>query len=210
MYNLKEKELIFVFTGPDGSGRKTVSKLVAESTLQMTGVISYTTRERRHYEKEGEDYHYLSREAFESAKANGEFLECVEINGNLYGIKEKDVKDTFEESGCIYLVLNTEGAEILKKLYGDKVVRFFIYADRNTVKERQVERGDDPEVIQKHLAHYDEDMAYREKCEHVFENYRLDHVAFEVTNTIEDYFKKKLMLKKDGESKVLLTEDPLI
>ncbi|ADU31998.1 guanylate kinase [Evansella cellulosilytica] len=192
MYSLKEKEIIFVFTGPDGSGRKTVSKLVGESTLHMKGVISYTTRERRHYETEGEDYHYISKDEFESARNNGEFLESVEVDGNLYGIKEQDIKNTFEEKGCIYLVLNTEGAEILKKLYGDKVIRFFVYADRNTVMERQKERGDTPEIIERHLAHYDQDMAYKEECEHIFENYKLDHIAFEVTNTIEHYFKLKL------------------
>ncbi|MBU9720885.1 MULTISPECIES: guanylate kinase [Bacillaceae] len=198
MYNLKEKELIFVFTGPDGSGRKTVSKLVGKSTLHMKGVISYTTRKQRPYEKEGEDYHYVSREEFQEAKARGEFLEDVEIHGNLYGIKEQDVKDTFEESGCIYLVLNPEGAEILKRLYGDKVIRFFVYADRDTVIARQEERGDASEVIDMHLAHYDEDMAYRDECEHVFENYKLDHIAFEVTNTIEHYFRLKLAEKAEA------------
>ncbi|MBU9712551.1 guanylate kinase [Evansella tamaricis] len=196
MYNLKEKEMIFVFTGPDGSGRKTVSKLVGESTLHMETVISYTTRKPRAYETEGEDYHYISREEFETAKNNGEFLESVEINGNLYGIKEKDIQEKFEKMGCIYLVLNTEGADILKSLYGDKVIRFFVYADRETVVNRQKERGDDPEVIEQHIAHYDEDMAYREKCEHVFENYRSDHIAYEVTNTMEEYFKRKLEEKK--------------
>ncbi|MFA9558349.1 guanylate kinase [Evansella sp. AB-rgal1] len=196
MYNLKEKELIFVFTGPDGSGRKTVSKLVGKSTLQMKGVISYTTREKRPYETEGEDYHYISRDEFESAKNRGEFLESVEVNGNLYGIKELDIKETFEEAGCIYLVLNPEGSEIVKKLFGEKVIRFFVYADRDTVIARQKERGDDEEIIERHVAHYDEDMAYREECEHAFENYKLDHTAFEVTNIIEDYFRLKLAEKE--------------
>ncbi|SES25982.1 guanylate kinase [Salipaludibacillus aurantiacus] len=196
MYNLKEKELIFVFTGPDGSGRKTVSKLVGENTLQMKGVISYTTRNRRPYETGGEDYHYISPGEFQASINNGEFLESVEVDGHFYGIKEKDIRETFEKKGCIYLVVNPEGADILKKLYGDKVIRFFVYADRNTVINRQKERGDTPAIIERHLAHYDEDMAYRVHCEHVFENYKLDHTAFEVTQTIENYFEKKLAEKK--------------
>ncbi|MGO4886951.1 guanylate kinase [Anaerobacillus sp. MEB173] len=195
MYNLKEKEMIFVFTGPDGSGRKTVAKLI-RNTLHMKGVISYTTRERRHYETEGQDYHYVSREEFMAAKDNGEFLECVEIDGNFYGIKEKDVEETFKNKGCIYLVLNPEGSDIVKKLYGDKVVRLFVYADRDTVKARQEERGDAPDIVAQHLAHYDEDMEYRQQCEHAFENYKLDHTAFEITNTIEHYLKLKAEQKK--------------
>lgn len=199
MYNLKEKEMIFVFTGPDGSGRKTIAKLI-RNTLHMKGVISYTTRAPRHYETDGQDYHFVSREEFEAAKARDEFLESVEIDGYLYGIKENDIEETFKNKGCIYLVLNTEGTEMIKQLYGDKVIRLFVYADRDTVKARQEERGDAAEAVERHLAHYDEDMAYREQCEHAFENYKLDHTAFEVTNAIEHHLKlraEELKAQKD-------------
>ncbi|WP_280768041.1 guanylate kinase [Salipaludibacillus daqingensis] len=192
MYDLKEKERIFVFTGPDGSGRKTIAKLVAQTTLHMKGIISYTTRKRRPYETDHQDYHFISEDEFETVKNNGEFLESVHINGNSYGIKEKDVRETFEEKGCIYLVLNPEGSDIVKKLYGDKVIRLFVYADRDTVLARQKERGDSDEIIDLHLSHYDEDIAYKEKCEHAFENYKLDHTAYEITNTVEEYLDLKL------------------
>ncbi|MBU8907321.1 guanylate kinase [Desertibacillus haloalkaliphilus] len=191
MYNLKEKERIFVFTGPDGSGRKTVAKLVGD-TLNMKGIVSSTTRKKRHYEREDVDYHYLSREAFAKAQENGEFIEKVEINGHLYGIKEAEVAESFQKHGCIYLVLNKEGADILKDLYGDKVIRMFLYADRNTVIERQKERGDSEEVIREHMSHYDEEMEYKQACEHAFENYELAHTTFEVTNAVEAYLKENI------------------
>ncbi|GEL06978.1 guanylate kinase [Salisediminibacterium halotolerans] len=192
MYDLKDKEMIFVFTGPDGSGRKTVANMAARTTLHMTGVISYTTRAKRPYETDGEDYHFISEDAFDVAKENGEFLEDVVINGYRYGIKEEDVRTKFAQKGCIYLVLNNEGADILKQLYGEKVIRIFIYADRSTVIERQRERGDNEAVIERHLSHYDRDMAYKKVCEHAFENYRLDHTAFEVTEIISNYLQLDL------------------
>ncbi|UOE92273.1 guanylate kinase [Alkalihalobacillus sp. LMS39] len=195
MYNLKEKEMIFVFTGPDGSGRKTVARLAGD-TLNMEGVISSTTRAKRPYENEDIDYHYLSKEDFEKAAANDEFIEKVEINGHLYGIKEKEVEEKFKKNGCIYLVLNKEGANILKELYGDKVIRLFLYADRVTVQKRQQERGDSLEVIDAHMSHYDEEMEYKNECEHAFENYELAHTVFEVTNKIEKYLTGALPLQK--------------
>ncbi|MDE5415557.1 guanylate kinase [Alkalihalobacterium chitinilyticum] len=186
MYNLKESERIFVFTGPDGSGRKTVAKLVG-ATFHMNGVVSHTTRTKRRYETEGVDYHYLSEEDFLEAHRNGEFLEKVEINGYLYGIKEKEIEEKFKKKGCIWVVLNTEGADILKEMYGDKVIRIFVYADEETVRRRQYGRGDSDDVIQNHLEHYNEDMAYKEKCEYVVENYELSHTTFEIANLVEKY-----------------------
>ncbi|QOY35790.1 guanylate kinase [Anaerobacillus isosaccharinicus] len=190
MYNLKEKEMIFVFTGPDGSGRKTISKLVGD-TLQMKSVISYTTRERRHYEVEGIDYHYITREQFLEAEKNEEFFESVEIDGNFYGIKEQEIVDRFESKGCIYLVLNIEGTEQLKEKFGDKVIRVFVHVDRETAVQRQKERGNSEEEIELHLNHFDQDLLYKEQCETAVENYELAHTVFEVTQTIEKYLLEK-------------------
>ena len=47
MYSIKEKEKLFIYTGPDGSGRKTIAKMVA-TTFDMETVLSYTTRSPRH------------------------------------------------------------------------------------------------------------------------------------------------------------------
>lgn len=190
MYNLKEKELIFVYTGPDGSGRKTVSKLVGD-TIRMKTVISYTTREKRHYEVEGRDYHFISREQFLSDKQNDEFFESVEIDGHFYGIKEKDIEEKFQQKGCIYLVLNIEGTEQIKEKFGDKVIRIFVHADRETAIERQKERGNSPEEIDLHLKHFDEDIMYKDKCEFSVQNYELAHTVFEVTQAVEKFLLEK-------------------
>jgi guanylate kinase len=192
MYELKGTEMIFVFTGPDGSGRKTIADMVG-STLGIRKVLSYTTRERRPVEEEGQDYHFISREQFLAAKAAGEFLEEVEISGNLYGIKHQDIANQFQASGCIYVILNAEGARKLKQLYGERVRRFFIYADRETVKARQKARGDTPELIERHMSHYDSAMAYMEECKYSYENIDLAHTVFSISNVIETYLDRNLI-----------------
>lgn len=194
MYELRDKERIFVFTGPDGSGRKTIADMVG-STLGMKKVIGYTTRPARPIEEDGQDYHFINREQFQAAAENGEFLEQVEINNNLYGIKNEDVARMFEKFRFIYLILNTEGADILKRLYGDKVVRIFIYADRDVVEARQRKKGLTEEEIATNLQHYDKDMSYISECEHALENVDLAHAAFDLGRVLDNYLQRGLLEK---------------
>lgn len=193
MYRIKEKEKLFIYTGPDGSGRKTIAKMVA-TMFDMETVLSYTTRSPRHYEKNGEDYHFVDVETFKKMEEKQEFLESIEMDGFHYGIREADIVKAFESHNLVYLTLNPEGTEKLKTMYGDRVMRLFIFANRDTVISRQKERGDQKEDIQRHLDHYDEIMAYKNHCEHAFENYDSPQVSFQVSEVIERYLERDIII----------------
>lgn len=192
MYKLKDKEIIFVFTGPTGAGRKTIAEM-AGTTIQMKQVISCTTRQPRANEADGRDYHFITTEEFEAARRNDEFIETVEIDGIHYGLRGADVEAGLQQFGCIYLVLNRYGAEILKNVYGDKVKRFFIYASRDTIVDRLKERGDSQERIDGYLSHYEEEMAYRNECEHAYENIDSSHTIYDLAKAMEHYLQRGLV-----------------
>ncbi len=193
MYQIKEKEKIFIYTGPDGSGRKTLSKMVA-TTFDMETVLSYTTRPPRHYEQDDVDYHFVDEATFVNMLNQQEFLESVEIDGFYYGIREQEIVKAFENHNLVYLTLNPEGTEKLKQMYGDRVMRFFIYADRDTVIRRQKARKDDEADIERHMIHYDETMNYKNKCEHAFENYDAPQVSFQITEVIEAFLERNIIV----------------
>lgn len=192
MYVLKDKEIIFVFTGPTGAGRKTIAEMAGQ-TIQMKQVLSYTTRDPRPNEAEGRDYHFISRDAFIEAQRRDEFVEVVEIDGVLYGIKNTDIETQLQKFGCVYLVLNRYGAEILKELYGDKVIRFSIYADSDTITDRLRKRGDSEERINRYLSHYEDELAYKSECEHAYDNHDSSHTIFDVTKVMERYLQRGLL-----------------
>ncbi|WP_394231726.1 guanylate kinase [Niallia oryzisoli] len=193
MYNIKGKEKLFIYTGPDGSGRKTIAKMVA-TTFDMETVLSYTTRPPRHYEQNGEDYYFVSDENFKIMEAKEEFLESVEIDGFHYGIREEDVVKAFENHNLVYLTLNPEGTEKLKKMYGDRVMRFFIFADRDTVLERLKARHESDEDIIRHMNHYHDTMLYKNECEHSFENFDLPQASFQISEVIEKFLDRDIIV----------------
>jgi len=191
---MQTKEMIFVFTGPDGSGRKTIADMVG-STLGLEKVLSYTTRKPRAGEVSGQDYFFISEGEFDATQARGEFVESVEIGGVKYGIKEAEIDKLFQQKKFVYLILNAKGAKILKDKYGDLVTRIFIYIDKNLVIERQRAAGASEELIEQHLAHYEEDMSYKEECKYSFENIDLAHAVFSVSNIIDAYMNRGLVDK---------------
>ncbi|MDF2716129.1 MAG: guanylate kinase [Paenibacillus sp.] len=192
MRNTSGKPHIFVFTGPDGSGRKTIADM-AGSTLELKKVLSYTTREPRQGEQEGQDYHFVSPDAFQKASRNREFVETVSLEGHQYGIKQADIERLWYEHGFVYVILNPEGARLLKQAYGDAVIRLFLYADLQSLRQRQIERGDGERLVAARLSYYDEAMAYMPECEFAVENVDLSHTVFTITNVLESYLNRQLL-----------------
>lgn len=174
-----------LFVGPDGSGRHTLSEAIG-ITLQIPRVVSYTTRPKREKETEGKEYFYISTEAFKAMEENGEFIEIFISDGIHYGIKKADCERLLKDYGSFFAILSPEGCEMFKKLF-DKTLTIFIYADRDTVTQRQFARGDDQQSVDRHLSHYDEIMSYQSECDIAIPNYDLASTAQELTNRIETF-----------------------
>lgn len=194
MHERDGKDLIFVFTGPEGSGRKSVAEAVGH-TFGMSKVLSYVTRQPRPGEVNGQDYRFVSKDVYLDMERQGQFLESVEIDGQLYGIRRSDVEDGLRANGCVYLILNREGADKIKAIYGDAAIRLFLYADRRTLEDRHREMGLGEEVVANRLRRYDEEMAYRSACEHTYGNYDLADTVSRISETLEGYLQRGLVDK---------------
>jgi len=90
---------IIVLTGPSGAGKSTVAKALLERhPAGLIRFITTTTRPTRPGEKNGEAYHFISREDFEKGIEANNFLE-YEINHKVayYGTKKSDVDTGLQE-----------------------------------------------------------------------------------------------------------------
>ena len=61
-YNMKDfKGKLFVFSAPSGSGKTTIVRhLLQQERFNLAFSISATSREPRGFEKDGEDYYFIS------------------------------------------------------------------------------------------------------------------------------------------------------
>uniref|UniRef100_G1NZP2 MAGUK p55 scaffold protein 3 n=1 Tax=Myotis lucifugus TaxID=59463 RepID=G1NZP2_MYOLU len=60
-------------------------KVVAENPQHFGVAVPHTTRPRKSHEKEGVEYHFVSKQAFEAGIHHNRFLEHGEYKENLYG-----------------------------------------------------------------------------------------------------------------------------
>uniref|UniRef100_UPI0037E78654 MAGUK p55 subfamily member 3-like isoform X2 n=1 Tax=Semicossyphus pulcher TaxID=241346 RepID=UPI0037E78654 len=60
-------------------------KVIAESPRRYGLAVPHTTRARKSHEREGVEYHFISKAAFEADIQNGKFIEYGEYKDNLYG-----------------------------------------------------------------------------------------------------------------------------
>ncbi len=68
---------LVVVSGPSGAGKSTLlARVLRQTEVPLVMSVSATTRPPRPGERDGVDYHFLSKEAFAALRGRGEFLEC--------------------------------------------------------------------------------------------------------------------------------------
>ena len=76
---------MFIISAPSGSGKST---LVGELMKRDPGPVFLRFLHdppARGRERDGSEYHFITRDEFEQRLANDEFLEWAEVFGNYYG-----------------------------------------------------------------------------------------------------------------------------
>jgi guanylate kinase len=74
---------VFVVSAPSGAGKTTLNRRLLKECAQLEMSISHTTRSPRKGEKEGDHYHFVSRNDFEAMIQRKAFIEWAEVHGNL-------------------------------------------------------------------------------------------------------------------------------
>lgn len=155
-------QVAVIIIGGSGSGKSTLEKELYKLTpSQFQKVVSYTTREIRleDNEKDGESYHYVSRDTFETVP----MVERVEFGGNLYGI----AKSSFDTNKDLLCVVEPHGAEQICEYISDKgITPIIIYMDipAEVRIENMKKRGDNEEKIQKRVSVDDIEERFKSSC----------------------------------------------
>ncbi|MBM4305830.1 MAG: guanylate kinase [Deltaproteobacteria bacterium] len=172
------KGLVFIISAPSGTGKTTLVKRVMEELPCLRFSVSYTTRPPRLSEKEGVDYHFISREIFQGMVKKGQFLEWAEVLGHYYGTALVDPGSLESEGMDLILDIDTQGAKKAKEKLAKAILIFLLPPSIETLKERLLGRGlDSPETIQFRLAHAQKDIEEAHWYHHIVINERIEEAV---------------------------------
>lgn len=140
--------IVFVISGPSGSGKGTVVEILREIYPEAGVSISATSRKPREGEREGVNYYYKTREEFEALIEADEVLEHTEYNGNYYGTLRSEVQRIIGEGKDIILEIEVDGGGQVKRLMGDDCVTIMLIAPSAEEQERRLRgRGTETEDV---------------------------------------------------------------
>lgn len=143
----KLKGLLIIISGPSGVGKGTVIRHLKKMYPQFEYPISHTTRGIRPGEKDGEVYHFISKERFEEEIEKGNFLEWAKVHQtNYYGTLKKPIIDALKAGKIVVREVDVQGAQSMKKVVPPQnLVTIFLKAeDKETLLKRIAGRGELP------------------------------------------------------------------
>ncbi|CBL92038.1 guanylate kinase [Leuconostoc gasicomitatum] len=176
---MTQRGLLIVLSGPSGVGKGTVRKAIFEEDgIDFQYSISATTRQPRIGEVNGEDYFFVSREAFEEKISNGDMLEYAQYVNNYYGTPKSFIDETLASGRDVFLEIDVQGALQVKSKMPEGVYIFLTPPDLTNLRERLVGRGtDSQEVIEKRVTAARDELKQMINYDYAVEN---DQVVFAV------------------------------
>lgn len=152
---------LFVVSGPSGSGKSSLCDALLKRHPRLRLSISCTTRAPRPGESDGVEYHFLSRDAFESQVERGAFLEWANVHGNLYGTRKADVEAALAAGDDVLLEIDWQGAAQVAEKIVDAFRIFILPPSIQTLRQRLTSRGqDDAAVVERRVAAAESEMAH--------------------------------------------------
>ncbi|XP_035534590.1 MAGUK p55 subfamily member 5b isoform X4 [Morone saxatilis] len=101
--------------GPTNSGHDELRRrLLSIEPEKFAVAVPHTTRNSRIHERNGREYNFVSRAAFEADLATGKFIESGEYEKNLYGTSTDSVRHVINSGRICLLCLHTRSLQVLR------------------------------------------------------------------------------------------------
>ena len=175
--------MLVLLSGVSGAGKDTIKKELIRRNERIVSLPSYTDREPREGEVNGEIYNFISTEEFEELIKNGDLYEYD-------GTSKKLLNDRISSGKIIVKDIDVNGTENLVKLLGadTKIITIFLRVPKQELHRRLIARnpGTSPKEIQLRLNRFDYEESKIGIYDYVIKNNDLEK-TIQIISTIIKY-----------------------
>ena len=172
---MAQEGIPIIISAPSGAGKTTICQALAQRLPSLNFSVSHTTRKPRENEKEGFDYHFVSKETFLEMTDRNEFLEWTKIHDNYYGTARKNIEETLQKGKDLVFELDIQGVESLRALQYEGVYVFILPPSMEELKQRLTRRGTESgDQIQQRLEMGKNEIAQSHLYDYVVTNVNVD------------------------------------
>jgi len=130
------RPLLIVLSGPSGVGKDAVLARMKKLGRPFHYVVTATTRPKRAGEKNGVDYHFLSRKEFQQMIDKHQFLEWANVYGNYYGVPKHEITSALSKGVDAIVKVDVQGAATIKEILPQAVFIFLMPPSGEELEKR--------------------------------------------------------------------------
>jgi len=187
------KGKLIVFSAPSGSGKTTIVRhLLKQEPFNLAFSVSATSRDPRGFEKDGEDYYFISlREFKDNIKADA-FLEWEEVyRDNFYGTLKSEVERIWALGKNVIFDIDVAGGLRIKHKFPEQTLAVFVKPPsidelKIRLKKRSTESDD---KINMRIAKASVELATAPQFDKIIKNYDLDIAKDEAYQLVKAFVK---------------------
>jgi len=185
-----QKHKLFLVIGPSGVGKGTAISRIKESTLDLFFPVSYTTREKRINEVDGQTYYFISKDEFENKIKQDDFLEYQVVHGtNYYGTDKRSIINQLQSKSVLREMDVAGVKDVLLNNKELPIVTIFITTDNwETLVKRINNRQQISEAeLKSRKESFEKEMKFMEKSDYIV--YSKENKIDELVTSIIDIIK---------------------
>ena len=184
---MSRRPLVIVLHGPSGVGKDTVIDMLRDRT-GIHRATSSTSRAPRDDERDGNHYHFFSRDEFERKIARGDFAEWATVYGDYKGLERDEVEGPLSRGEDVIIRTDVQGAKTWREKLDGAIFVFLNAEDQDALRERLRRRGsEDDASVATRLAEFEAEMADLPNNDYVIQNHEgeIERAVLEIEAIID-------------------------
>ena len=182
---------LIIITAPSGAGKTSITRHLLKTFPDKLGFsISAATREKRAYEKDGVDYHFITVDEFKEKIQNNAFIEWEMVyEGKYYGTLKSEIRRLWGGSKTPLLDIDVQGALHVQQEHPDRTLSIFIEPPSvDELKRRLNSRGTETsESLATRVSKASYELSFKEQFNKVIVNDDLDKACKEAEAIVSEF-----------------------